>query len=660
MNTITKPTSFFASCLLSLIVGAALHAEVKVANIFGDNMVLQRDKPLNIFGTAEPGEEVQVALKGQTETATAGDKGRWLVKLKPVQVGDPFEVRIKGASNEVVLKNVLAGEVWICSGQSNMEWTVAGAGNPQQEIAAANWPQIRHVKINNTTSMTPKSEAGNTGWQICSPSTAGSFTAVGYYFARHLHQEIGVPIGLINTSWGGTIVETWISSESLSENKDFAARILEMRKNQDKNSKLAKQYEDKTKAWLAERDKKMSPLLKQMEAWKGEVDESQWASSTLPGVFAGEMESLDGIVWYRKTVEVPVAWESKSAVLSLGQIDDNDVTFVNGEKVGETRGWTADRNYTIQSIKPGKLTIAVQVTDPNGQGGFHSNADTMHLSVEGQDPISLAGEWKMKVGVDFSDIPPRPRNPAVSGPNHPTLLHNAMVNPIIPVTFRGAVWYQGESNAGRAFQYRELFPLLINDWRKKWGEEFPFYWVQLANFTAPASEPGPSTWAELREAQSMTLRLKKTGQAVIIDIGEARDIHPKNKQDVGKRLALHALAKDYGREDLVYSGPQFRRAVPERGRVRVSFDHVGSGLMIKGEELKRFEVAGEDGQFVWADGLKIDYNEVLVSSSKIKNPMFVRYAWADNPEGCNLFNREGLPASPFRSDEIPGATAPQK
>lgn len=637
-----------------LLLTQACQAEVKVANIFGDNMVLQRGQNVNIFGTAEPGELVTVVVREQTALAKADQDGRWIAKLEPLAVGEPFEVLISGKDNQITLKNVLAGEVWICSGQSNMEWSVAASGNPAKEIAAANWPMIRHVDIDNTTSPMPRAEANNSGWQVCSPETAGNFSAVAYYFGRQLHQELDVPIGLINTTWGGTIVETWISAETLSNNDDLRVRVNEIQKNASQLGAAIENYQVQITDWNAKFAKAMENADKD-SSWANDVDDSSWDLQKIPGRWSGALRSFDGVMWYRKTIDVPNAWKGKAATLMLGKIDDSDQTYVNGKRVGSTDNWNVLRSYEIPADSMGddQLTIAVRVTDFHGEGGFHSPADAMKLKV-GEETMSLAGEWKYKIGSDFADLPPHPTNPAMSGPNHPTLLFNAMVNPIIPVTFKGVIWYQGESNCSRAYQYRELFPLLIQDWRTRWDSEFPFYWVQLANFTQAATEPGPSDWAELREAQSMTLKLPKTGQAVIIDIGEARDIHPKNKQDVGKRLALHALAKDYGK-DVEFSGPRYRSATREGKHIRISFDHVSGGLVAKGGPLQRFQIAGENQKFVWANA-KIDDNEIVVSHPDVPNPVAVRYAWANNPEGCNLYNQAGLPASPFRTDDWPGVT----
>lgn len=631
-------------------------AEVKVANIFGDNMVLQRDTPVNIFGTAEPGAKIVVSVRDQSVTAETDEQGRWLAVLQPLSVGQPFQVKVQGEENTVTLNNVVAGEVWICSGQSNMEWTVSRAGNPAEEIAAANWPLIRHVKIKNTTATSLQTEAENSGWQICSPETAGNFTAVGYYFGRHLHQDLDIPIGLINTSWGGTIVETWISGKSLKTLDDFRDRVNELENTSGPLKQKRADYQAAMNKWTAEYQNALRNAEKP-EFWEANADDSQWKTHQLPNHWESQdLSGVDGVVWYRRDIEIPDQWAGKPAILALGKIDDQDKTYVNGKLVGQTGVWSSLRNYPIaaDSMKAGTMSIAVQVTDTGGDGGFYGKPEVMQLAVEGQDPLSLAGEWKYRVGMNMSDLPKRPRNPDPRGPNHPTLLHNAMVNPIVPVTFRGAIWYQGESNASRAYQYRELFPLLIQDWRGKWDKEFPFYWVQLANFTAVQKEPGDSEWAELREAQSMTRTLPKSGQAVIIDIGEARDIHPKNKQEVGRRLALHALAKDYGKE-VVCSGPTFKRMVREGKRIRLLFDNIHGGLVAQDGELKQFAIAGEDRVFVWADA-RIEDNEIVVSSRDVDNPVAVRYAWANNPEGCNLYNQEGLPASPFRTDDWPGVT----
>lgn len=654
MNQKKRAQLFLAVLFTAWVVhpGSVYCEELRPANIFTDNMVLQRQKPFVIWGWANPTQDVSVSLKNQTVTATANADGKWMTQFSPIEVGEPFEIRIVSESQSVTLKNVVAGEVWICSGQSNMEWTVQGSANPEQEKANAKFPQIRHVKLNHVTSPGKNDDAPNTGWQICAPETVGQFTAVGYYFGRELHQNLDVPIGLINTSWGGTIIEAWISGESLKSHRDFADVVRGIESSAGDESKQIQQAEQ-LKAWNA---RFKTAWDDPSEQWKDpDADDAAWKEIQVPGQWEGQgYPGLDGVAWYRRKFSVPANWIGKAPILSIAKIDDEDQTFVNGQKVGSVNGWNSPRKYNLPAtlLKQGENSIAIRVGDGNGGGGIHGGADEVWISVEGEPPIPLHGTWKFQPTEKTIAIGPKPQV-ALNGPNHPTVLHNAMVHPIVPYTIRGTIWYQGESNAGRAYQYRSLMPLLVKDWRAKWNQDFSFYWVQLANFMAPAEEPKESAWAELRESQSMALTVPKTGQAVIIDIGEARDIHPKNKQDVGRRLALIALAKDYGKSN-EYSGPVYQSIAIEGNQARLTFTHA-DGMHAKGETLNRFQIAGADKRFYWADA-RIDGDQVIVSSPEVAQPVAVRYAWADNPSGCNLYNSAGLPASPFRTDSWKGIT----
>ena len=656
MSNISRHVVFWSLIFASAISQLSHADDLRSANIFTDNMVLQRDKPIAIWGWATVGEEITVTLKDQTAQGVADNNGKWQVKLEPISVGDPFEVKIKGKSKEITLKNVVAGEVWICSGQSNMEWEVRSSGNPKEEIANANYPLIRHVKINNATNTQKNTDAANTGWKVCSPETAAKFTAVGYYFGRELHKELDVPIGLINTTWGGTIIEAWISGESLKMHPDFKDKIVEMAKLSTDPAEIKKRADDFNK-WSKAFNEAYSD---RSDDWgKTELDDEDWKKIKVPGKWEGQgYRNMDGVAWYRHSFSVPATWIGKKAKVSIAMIDDGDTTFLNGQKIGENTAWNKPRLYeTPADVLKEKNTLSIRVNDGGQGGGIHGDAKNIFISVEGEDPIPLAGDWKFKPTTKTAELGKRPEVP-FAGPNNPTVLHNAMVHPIVPYSVRGTIWYQGESNAGRAYQYRQLMPMLVKDWRLKWKNEMPFYWVQLANFLEPSKEPAASKWAELREAQSMALRVPKTGQAVIIDIGEAKDIHPKNKQDVGKRLALIALAKDYGKK-IEFSGPVYKSIGIEGNKVRLSFDHA-EGLNAKansaGEtKLMRFEIAGADKKFVWAQAT-IEGEQVIVTHPSIKQPVAVRYAWADNPEGCNLYNKAGLPASPFRTDQWKGTT----
>ena len=505
--------------LLAIVLVVPAVADVKLPKVIGSNMVLQRDMAVPVWGWADNGEEVTVTINGQTKKTTAAD-GKWILKLDAMSAGGPFEMKIQG-KNEITLNNVLIGEVWVCSGQSNMQWSTKNSVNGAQEVANAKYPNIRLFTVPLKGTQEEQFDCGGAGWQECSPETVPWFTAVGYFFGRELYKELNIPIGLINNAWGGSSCEAWVPRDVIEANPDYA--------------EMLKRYDDQCVAFDA--GKPQAAYEKQLAAWK--------------------------------EAEAKAKAEGKPA--------------------------------------------------PNK---------------------------------------PRPPRDIRYGQHRVANCYCGCLRPIIPFGIRGAIWYQGETNAGRAYQYRHLFPLMIDVWREKWSQgDFPFYFVQLANFMGRADQPGESAWAELREAQSMTLSTPNTGQAVTIDIGDAQDIHPKNKQDVGKRLALWALKKDYGK-DVVYYGPKYKSMAKDGAKIVLSFDHVGSGLMAKGGQLKGFAIAGADKKFVWADA-KIEGDKVVVSSPQVQDPVAVRYAWANNPE-CNLYNKEDIPASPFRTDAWPGVTINNK
>lgn len=653
-----NPIQISTSCFATLFFPFFLLADVELASPFASNMVLQRDVENPVWGWSDAGDEVTVYARDQKLSAAADENGKWKVVLQPMGIGKPFSIRIKGSHNEIELKNVVVGEVWICSGQSNMEWTVNASGNPEVERNNADYPMIRHLNVQRAVSMSPQEKCETTGWKICSPETAGEFTAVGYYFGRKLHQELKVPIGLINTTWGGTIVEAWTSADSLKSHPDFSKRIERIAANEKNSAAATKDFSKQIATWTKEYETAVSLSDKQSV---GDVDDTNWKKIQAPGYWEGQgFRNYDGIAWYRKSVELPDNLVGERLQLSLGMIDDKDRTFVNGKLVGATNGYRKPRNYQVPADLNNQksLTISVQVHDTGGAGGFHGNPSQMKLLHESEESISISGPWKIKKSDLIAKLSPRPRAPGFNGPNNPTALYNAMVSPLIPIGFKGAIWYQGESNAGRAHQYRTLFPLLINDWRSKWDRELPFYWVQLANFRQAVGAPRESGWAELREAQSMTLNLPSTGEAVIIDIGDARDIHPKNKQDVGKRLALIALKHNYD-TDVGYSGPRYREMKIEGNRIRLSFEHAGGLKTSDNKPLSQFAISGANQTFVWATAV-IEGDDVIVSADQVKEPIAVRYAWANNPEGCNLTNKYNLPASPFRTDDWPGMTVGNK
>lgn len=632
-------------------------AQLRLPAFFGDHMVLQRQQPIPVWGWAKPGEKITVTLDGKSAATKADKTGKWRVNLPAMEAGGPFALQVAGQKETRTLQDVLLGEVWLCSGQSNMEWRVALAQNPAQEKAAANYPQIRHYKVDRTVAALPQQDVTGTGWQPALPEYVSDFTAVGYFFARYLHQTLKVPIGLLNTSWGGTHVETWTSREAFEGHPEFADII----------KKIPARTIDSIMQNRAADFNRMMAGLKQSIAANGntalwsttDANDNDWKTLTVPGLWEQQgLPGLDGLVWIRRVVNLTQQQAEQTAVLNLGLIDDKDETWVNGQKVGETKLHNLERSYTLPkgTLKAGNNLIAIKIDDTGGGGGLYSAADALQLVLANGQRLPLAGSWKYRV----ESIHPSSSAGAMGPNEYATLLYNAMVHPLVSFGIKGAIWYQGESNTGRAHQYRQAFPLMISDWRNRWGQgAFPFYFVQLATFFAGGggNKNSGNEWAELREAQALTLQLPNTGMVVTTDIGNPKDIHPTNKQEVGRRLALVALQQTYGQSGLQAQGPAFAEATPQGRQLVVRFAHTGSGLQAKDAYgyLYGFEVAGADRQWhlarAWIEG-----NTVVVQSDKVAAPVAVRYNWTDNAEAGNLYNLEGLPTAPFSSDSWPRTT----
>lgn len=627
-------------------------AQVVLPPFFNCNMVLQQGIPIPVWGWASPGEKVSVTFNNKTVITKTGKDGKWRVSLQAMNYGGPYNMVVKG-KNLRTIENILIGEVWVCSGQSNMEFNLSSALNAQAEIAASDYPEIRLFTVKKRIAQNPEENLEEGEWWQCSPISTPRFSAVAYFFGRSLYLKLKVPIGLINTSWGGTVAETWISPETISGDPDFAP-VLENLKKVDL-SEYSKSMEKELRDRYSEYSTSDQGTKDNQPLWAApEMDDHNWKTMPLPGFIENNgLQGVDGIIWFRKNVVIDATLAGKSATIELSKINDSDVTYVNGVKVGSTElKAEARRSYTIPAgvLKAGINNITVRVEDIGGNGGIYGNANDMSIHAEAGS-ISLAGDWKYKIGVLKIN--------STLGPNSfPTLLYNGMINPLVPYGIKGAIWYQGESNAGRAFQYRHLFPELIQDWRKQWNQgNFPFLFVQLANFMPADSLPSESTWAELREAQSMTLSLLKTGMASAIDIGDAKDIHPKDKQTVGKRLALSALKIAYN-QNVENLGPVYQDIKITGNKAEITFSHVAAGLMAKDKYgyVKGFTIAGADHKFVWAKATITGANTVLVSSPEVPVPVAVRYGWANNPNDANLYNSEGLPTDPFRTDKWKGIT----
>jgi sialate O-acetylesterase len=616
--------------------------------LFSDHMVFPRELKAPVWGWTTPGAKVQVKMGEVSAVATAGADGRWQALLGPFAAGGPFTLTVSGPE-AVTVSDVLTGDVWICSGQSNMQWSVGGVVNAEQEIAAANYPQIRLLTVPCVTAYAPR-DLFQGGWQACAPASVGGFSAVGFFFGRQLHQELGIPIGLINSSWGGTIAEAWVSSQALKTMPDFLPAFTQQDALIEAARTQAYSFDAEMERWWAAND----PGSAAGQSWAAaDLDTSAWKTMALPAVWeqAG-LPGFDGVVWFRREFEAPPEWAGKALTLHLGPIDDMDATFVNGTAVGALSNWQAPRDYAVPAgvVKAGRNLIAVRVLDTGGAGGFCGKPDDLRIELPGGAALPLQGPWPYRESVALAQTQPVPQRLDQGNPNQVSVLYNAMINPLVPFGIRGAIWYQGESNAGRDEQYARLLPTLIRDWRARFGVgDFPFLIVQLANFMAVDTEPRSDAWPLLREAQWLTTQaVPKAALALAIDLGDAADIHPRNKQDVGRRLALGALALSYDR-GIEYSGPVYREMTVTGGKARVSFDHLGGGLVAKGDtKVTGFAIAGADGRFVWAEA-SIDADAVVVASAQVPEPKAVRYAWGNNPV-CNLYNQAGLPAVPFRTD----------
>jgi sialate O-acetylesterase len=634
-----------------LLISVLANANVRMPLIFSDGMVLQRDKQIPIWGFADANESVEIHFNKQIKKTQADKNGKWTVNLNAEKAGGPFELTIIG-KNKITIKNVLVGEVWICSGQSNMEFQVFKTMNSEKEISSADYPMIRHFGVAQDLSGTPKDDLKQGKWEVANKENVGNFTAVGYYFARKLYSELKIPIGIINTSWGGTNVETWTSREAFENSPDFKAMIADV-----PTVDINAIFETYKKSVL-DNLKKVQGFDVSMEnedQFKNpNFQDKNWPEIKVPSLWENQqIGNIDGIVWMRKTIVLTAEQVKKEAVLHLAKVDDEDKTYVNGVEVGTNNLWDKLRVYKIPAnvLKEGTNVIAVRITDYSGGGGIYG--DPQDLKIDFKDSnVPLEGLWKFNVVKVRIEVSPN---------SYPSLLYNAMVNPLVPYAMQGVLWYQGEANVWRAAEYKKSFPLMINDWRTKFKQgNFPFYFVQLSTFDefGGNSQKG-SRWAELREAQSETLKLPNTGMAVTTDIGNAKDIHPTNKQDIGLRLAAIAMNNLYGKKQ-VCSGPTYKSQAIKGNEIILTFDNIGSGLSTpNNDELKGFEIAGADKVFHSAKAIIKD-NKIIVSSDKVQNPVAVHYGWADDDTAINLFNKEKFPASPFRTDNWEMITANEK
>lgn len=645
----------FILYLFNLLTGN-VSAQVRLPKLFGDSMVLQRNAPIRIWGWALPKEAITIHFHNQQRLTHADARGNWQAVLSPEQAGGPYTLTVKGKT-AITLQGILMGDLWVCSGQSNMEMPLNGWGqvlNWEQEIAAANYPAIRLFTVEKDVQGQPAADVKGGSWLTCTPQHIPPFSAVGYFFGRALHQQLNVPVGLINSTWGGTDIESWISYPGFRSVPYY--KTLLSTAPEKTTVELTALKDQELQAYLTSQQLNNIDTTT-LEQWPAtDYDDNNWRSMKVPKLWESQQPGpkFDGVIWLRKEILIDEADAGKPAVLKLGMIDDNDVTYVNGIKVGGVNGYNVPRIYNIQNgiLKKGKNIIAVRVEDTGGGGGVHGEAADCSLLIDGK-PFALAGTWKYQIETV--------RMGMGVGPNdYPAVLYNAMIHPLEKLAIKGVIWYQGENNAGRAVEYRQAMPLLINDWRKRWQQPaMPFYFVQLASYNAGNGNSNQgSSWAELREAQSMAASLPNAGMAVTIDVGDPADIHPRNKQDVGKRLAALALKKTYG-INTIASGPTNKSMQVQGNKIVVQFINTGKGLMAKAASDNMpagFEIAGADQRFYPAKAA-IAGATVIVTAPEVAKPVAVRYAWADDASHAGLFNKDGFPAAPFRTDNWKAKTA---
>jgi sialate O-acetylesterase len=624
--------------------------QVRLPRLVRDSMVVQRDTQLKIWGWGTKGEKVNVNFNGKNFKTTTGNDGKWSVMLSPMKAGGPYTMNIT-ASNKITLTNILVGDVWMCAGQSNMvHYLDLHKERYAEEIAQANYPEIRQFTIPTLTNLQkPADDLPRGNWKSATPPDIKRISVVAYFFAKKLYEQYHVPIGLIHAAVGGTPIEAWTSEEGL---KEFPELLTTIQKNKD--TAYVNQSNRATLAMNRERAKRKvedKGLTENKHWYDTSYIPKNWHTINIPGYWEDQgIKDLNGVVWYRKEIDLPASSAGLPAKIALGRIVDADFLYVNGVLVGNTGYQYPQRRYQVPGglLKAGKNILVVRVINNGGKGGFVPDKP-YYLSV-GSQSIDLKGYWQYKVGEVYNDD--GTGGGGISAQNQPSALFNAMVAPLTDYKIKGILWYQGESNTSNPEAYEKLLPALIADWRNQWDQsDAPFLYVQLPNFMEVSYSPSESQWATLREAQLKTLRIPNTGMAVAIDLGEWNDIHPGNKKPIGERLALAARKVAYGEKNIVYSGPIYQSFKVEGNKIRISFSNVGSGLIsIDGEELRQFAVAGPDKKFVWAKAV-VENNTVVVWNENVPNAQFVRYAWADNPDGANLYNKEGLPASPFRTDQ---------
>lgn len=628
------------SAIVLLITINPSFGDVRLPKLVSDGMILQRETPVKIWGWADAGEKVNVKFNNQTFETIASADGKWIVMLPPQKAGGPFEMTISG-KNQIQLKNILLGDVWFCSGQSNMETTLSRVSPLyEKEIETSANPEIRLFQVPVRWNFSqPQNDIQGGKWEEANPQNILKYTAVGYFFARGLYDKYKIPVGIIQCAAGGSAAESWISEETL---KAFPEQYAIGKQLADSAylSNLLTSERNAGKQWTDEFVKNDISS----KSWANPMfDDAEWPVFQLPGNFKETIGFESGSIWFRKEIDLPENCAGKPAYLEMGRIVDSDSVFVNGIFVGSVSYQYPPRRYNIEKgiLKAGKNSVTVKVISQSGNGGFIKDKP-YQLTIAGQK-YDLKGSWKYNIGAKV-----RPAPVSTFLPSKPAGLFNAMLRPVSSYTIKGVAWYQGETNAERPAGYAEVLKALIAEWRSLWNNsELPFLCVQLPEFMEAKAEPTESDWAVLRNEQLKILTVPNTSLIVTLGLGEWNDIHPMRKKEVGEKLLLAALKNVYGEKNLVPSGPIYKSMKVKGNKIEISFAECGSGLKTAdGKEPKYFAIAGADQHFVWAKA-EIRKNKVIVWSEKVQNPVVVRYAWADNPEGANLCNKEGLPASPF-------------
>ncbi len=635
--------------LLSTFVMSEVFATVELPFLFSDGAVLQRNETVPVWGKAAAGRQLIVEFAGEKKRVRSDSDGNWHTQFSARDAGGPFRLTVSSGDHSVVVRDIWLGDVWVCSGQSNMEWELVNTRGAEKEIQAAKNVHIRQFKVPLSWSATPADELAGGSWHPATSQFVGNFTGVGYYFAKKVQAETNIPIGLINTSWGGSTIESWMSSGALNKSqsdttKSIAGVIADAGRRAEKISRAFARWPGAVVRELAD--------TRVVNAdWSGEdIDESDWLPLHAPLLWEKQTyNGVDGVIWYRKSFYLNAEQVKSDLILGLGRIDDNDTSWLNGKKIGETRAHDKIRQYRAPAdyLHKGKNQIAIRVEDTGGGGGIYSDEQLLYLQTKEGARRSLAGEWKFK--AEKVVISPESEMNYVD-----TALYNKMLHPLFKVPVKGVLWYQGESNAetaARATRYKQQFQSLINDWRAHWrNPELPFYWVQLASFNSGNDTETASPWAILRASQTAALALPNTGQAIALDVGDSEDIHPRDKKTVGYRLARIALSKTYDKKNMHFRGPVLTSHKVKQGKLILGFSTLSRLRTVDGDDkVKSLEISGPDGIFYPVDG-ELAGNSVVIKSALIRSNAVIRYAWDDNPEKANLADADGLPAEPFSAN----------